>query len=79
MSAYVALFKARLRMGLQYRAAALAGFGTQLFWGLIRLMIFDAFFRSSVTPQPITYSQTVDYLWLTQALLLILPMRLEGE
>ncbi len=79
MSAYVALFKARLQMGLQYRAAALAGLGTQLFWGIIRLMIFEAFFRSSAAPQPITYQQTVDYLWLTQALLLILPMRLEGE
>lgn len=79
MSAYAALFSARLRMGLQYRAAALAGLGTQLFWGLIRLMIFEAFFRSTSAPQPISYQQTVDYLWLTQALLLILPMRLEGE
>lgn len=79
MSAYWALFQARLRMGLQYRAAALAGFGTQLFWGLIRLMIFDAFFRSSAATQPISYAQTVDYLWLTQALLWLLPMRLDAD
>ena len=30
----------------QNRAAALAGMFTQLFWGLIRIMIFEAFYRS---------------------------------
>jgi ABC-2 type transport system permease protein len=79
MRPYLAVVSARIRMGLQYRAAALAGFGTQLFWGLIRLMIFDAFFRSSMVAQPMSFEQTVDYLWLTQALLLLLPMRLDAE
>lgn len=79
MRPYLAVISARIRMGLQYRAAALAGFGTQLFWGLIRLMIFDAFFRSTTTAQPMSLGQTVDYLWLTQALLLLLPMRLDAD
>ena len=70
MSAYVAVVKARFRMLLQYRTAALAGFGTQLFWGLIRVMLFDAFYRSSSAPQPMSYPQTVTYLWLVQAMLL---------
>ena len=73
MSAYVAVVKARFRMLLQYRAAALAGFGTQLFWGLIRVMLFDAFYRSSTAPQPMSYPQTVTYLWLVQAMLLLVP------
>ncbi len=36
---------ARFRMLLQYRAAALAGFATQLFWGAIKLMILALFSR----------------------------------
>lgn len=79
MRPYLAVVSARVRMGLQYRAAALAGFGTQLFWGLIRLAIFDAFFRSTAVAQPMSLEQTVDYLWLTQALLLLLPMRLDAD
>jgi ABC-2 type transport system permease protein len=70
---------ARLRVLLQYREAALAGFGTQLFWGLIRVMLFDAFYRSTAVEQPMTYSQTVTYLWLIQAMLLLIPMRLDNE
>jgi len=77
MRAYRALFSAGLRMALQYRQAALAGFTTQLFWGFIRVMVFDGFYRSSSMPQPLTFAQTVTYLWLIQALLLVLPWRID--
>jgi ABC-2 type transport system permease protein len=76
---YWAVLQARLRMLLQYRAAAAAGFVTQLFWGAIRMMAFEAFFRSSSAAQPLTLEQTISYVWLTQALLLLLPMRLDRE
>jgi len=76
---YVALTGARFRVLLQYRAAALAGFGTQLFWGLIRVMIFEAFYRSTTVPQPMSYPQTVTYLWLIQAMLLLIPWSIDGE
>ncbi len=71
MSAYLAIFSARFRTLLQYRAAAMAGLGTQLFWGLIRMMIFEAFYRSTTSPQPMTYPEVVTYIWLGQAMLLI--------
>ena len=29
---------------LQYRAAALAGFATQCWWGAIKIMVFAAFY-----------------------------------
>lgn len=35
--AYLAVFSAQLRMGLQYRAAALSGLVAQLVFGLISL------------------------------------------
>jgi ABC-2 type transport system permease protein len=56
-------------MLLQYRAAAWAGCVTQVFWGLIRLMIFEGFYRSTTSPQPISYPQIVSYIWLSQAML----------
>lgn len=79
MRAYWALFSGRLRMLLQYRTAALAGLTTQLFWGLIRVMAFEAFYRSSSEAMPLSIEQTVDYIWLSQAFLMLLPMRLDAE
>ena len=76
MRAYATVLTARLRMLLQYRAAAIAGFATQLFWGLIRMMIFMAFYESAAgTAQPMTESQTVTYIWLGQAFLLLVMLR----
>jgi ABC-2 type transport system permease protein len=66
-------------MLLQYRAAAVAGLGTQLFWGLIRVMIFGAFYRSTTTSQPMTYPDVVTYIWLGQATFAMLPYRMDDD
>jgi ABC-2 type transport system permease protein len=79
MVGYRAFFSARCRTLLQYRAAAAAGFGTQLFWGLIRMMIFEAFYRSSTAQQPMSYADVVTYIWLGQALLAMLPWNPDME
>lgn len=79
IGAYWAVVQARFRMMLQYRAAAVAGFGTQLFWGLIRVMIFEAFYLNSTSPQTMTFAQTVSYVWLSQAMFRLLPMRGDTE
>ena len=71
MNAYRAILVSRFLSLLQYRSAALAGAGTQLFFGLVRVMIFDGFYRSSSTPQPMTVDQVVTYIWLGQAMLLL--------
>ncbi|MEN6479515.1 MAG: ABC-2 type transporter [Anaerolineales bacterium] len=77
--AYRAVMSARLREALQYRTAAIAGMVTQVFWGLIRLMIFRAFYASTAAAQPMTLAETTDYLWLVQALLLLMPWRHDDE
>ena len=79
MSAYLAVLSARLRMLLQYRAAALAGMSTQLFWGLIRMMIFEAFYRSSTAVQPMTLPEVISYIWLGQAMFAMLPWSVDTE
>ena len=79
MKPYLAILSARFRMLLQYRAAALAGFACQLFWGGIRMMIFTAFFRSTTAPQPMTLEQTVAYTWLGQAFIGLIAFRIDHE
>jgi ABC-2 type transport system permease protein len=79
MRPYLAIVDARFRMLLQYRAAALAGIVTQVFWGLIRVMIFEAFYLSSKSPQPLDLKDVITYVWLSQAFLGMLPWNADAE
>lgn len=79
MKSYWAVVSARFRMLLQYRAAALAGLGTQVFFGLVFIMVYEAFYRSTSTPQPMAYSDIVTYVWLGQALLGMFPWNDDRE
>ena len=79
MKPYLAVLSARFRMLLQYRAAAAAGFVCQLFWGLIRMMIFQAFYENASPDVPMTCEQTTTYVWLGQALIMLLPFRVDGQ
>lgn len=79
MKAYLAIFSAYFRTLLQYRAVALAGIATQVFWGLIRMMILDGFYRSTTEPQPMSYPEVVNYVWLGQAMILLIIARIDLE
>jgi len=79
MRAYRALISARFRMLLQYRAAAIGGIGTQLFFGLAMIMAYEAFYRSSSAAQPMSYRDIVTYVWLGQAFLAMLPWNVDTD
>ena len=79
MRPYAAVLSANVRTLLQYRAAAIAGFTTQIFWGFIRVMIFQAFFRSSTAAQPMTVDEVVTYIWLGQAFIMLLPWNRDNQ
>jgi ABC-2 type transport system permease protein len=79
MKAYFTVLSARFRMLLQYRAAAWAGFGTQTFFGLVRVMIFTGFFASTTREQPMSFDQVISYIWLGQALFALIPFREDVE
>jgi ABC-2 type transport system permease protein len=70
---YRSAFAARFMLMLQYRAAALAGFVTQCWWGVIKVMVFAAFYHGASAHQPLTFAQTVAYVWLGQAFLMLMP------
>jgi ABC-2 type transport system permease protein len=76
---YLAIFAARFRMMLHYRAAAIAGLWTQIFFGLVMIMVYEGFYASTLQPQPIALSQVVSYVWLGQALLAMLPWNMDPE
>jgi ABC-2 type transport system permease protein len=78
---YWAVLSARARLLFQYRAAAAAGIATQLFWGVMRVMIFTAFYaHASLTQEiPLTLQQTVTYLLLCQVFLSTMPWTLDIE
>jgi ABC-2 type transport system permease protein len=69
MNAYLSVWKLRFINGLQYRAAALAGMATQLFFGFIFIMIFIAFYNQSTVQPPISLRELVAYVWLQQVFL----------
>jgi ABC-2 type transport system permease protein len=77
---YVAIVGVRFRLLLQYRAAAIAGLWTQIFFGLVLIMVYEAFYRSAPTAaQPMAFAQVASYVWLGQALLAMLPWNVDAE
>ncbi|NSW92265.1 MAG: ABC transporter permease [Firmicutes bacterium] len=74
MKAYFSVFRMRLINGMQYRVAALAGVVTQFFWGFMFIMIYEAFYLSSVQTPPIALQQLVSYIWLQQAFLVFVVL-----
>ncbi|MCL2404975.1 MAG: ABC transporter permease [Defluviitaleaceae bacterium] len=66
---YLALFRIRFTNSLQYRAAAFAGLVTQFSFGFMFILAFAAFYRTNPDAFPMTFQQTVSYIWLQQAFL----------
>ena len=66
MKKYLSFFKLRFAMGLQYRAAALAGIVTQFAWGFLEILMFRAFYRADASAFPIDFSALSSYIWLQQ-------------
>jgi len=75
---YFAILRARFVLMLQYRAAAFAGFVTQCWWGVIKIMVMAAFYAGH-PHQPITLAQAITYTWLGQGLLGLLPWNADPE
>lgn len=81
MKSYLSYFKLRFITNLQYRTAALAGIGTQVFFGLVFLMVYLAFYKSNgQSNYPMEWNHLVTYIWLGQAFYaLIYPFERDQE
>lgn len=80
MRKYISFFNIRFSVGLQYRAAALAGIVTQFAWGLMEIMVYTAFYTTGAGGFPMTLQATSSYIWLQQAFLcLFMTWLVESE
>lgn len=80
MKKYLSFFRLRFSMGLQYRAAAIAGIVTQFVWGFMEIMVYHAFYRADASSFPMTIEETSSYIWLQQAFLaLFMAWMMENE
>jgi ABC-2 type transport system permease protein len=79
VTGYAAIVAARFRALLQYRAAALGGLFTQVFFGLVRIMILVAFYAAASQHQPMSLPDVIGYIWLGQATLLLVPWRNDAD
>ena len=60
MKSYLSYFKLKFITGLQYRAAALAGMSTQLFFGFMYISIYIAFYESGSSNLPMHLNELVN-------------------
>ena len=66
MKSYFALFKMTFKGELQYRAKAISGIITQLFWGAMYISLYTAFMKNG-SVNGFTIAQMASYIWLGQA------------
>jgi ABC-2 type transport system permease protein len=79
MKAYLLMFKTQSLMTLQYRAQAMAGVFTQFAFGFMRVFVMIAFYAGSSSVQPMSLTQVVTYIWMTQILLTLMAWRPDPE
>ena len=65
MKKYFSIFLMRLKMETQYRGAALGGILCQMFFGLVYIALYRAFYAGK--PQDFPVTSIVTYVWLQQA------------
>lgn len=71
---YLSYFKLKFKIGLQYRASAIAGIIVQIFFGLVNVFTYSAFYESGSSNLPISYNNLISYLWLCQAFFAIINL-----
>lgn len=67
MKKYLSFLRLKFSMGLQYRAAALAGVVTQFTWGMMKILMFMAFYKEDPSSFPMSLEATINYVWLEQS------------
>lgn len=78
MNGYFAILKIRMKTLLQYRSAAFAAICTQLFWALLNVMVFRAFYAGT-SSETFSLPQAITFIWLGQALLQVIPWSIDKE
>ena len=78
MSGYLRYFKTELIMGLQYKAAAISGLCTQIFWGILYCLLYEAFY-SHASIDAISFKEIICYVWLMQSFFTLIYIRVNDS
>lgn len=79
MRPYLVLLKIYGKTAIQYRAATIAAISGHIFWGLIGVMVLEAFFQEGNAGALLSVNQAVTFVWLGQAFWSVLPLRFDRE
>ena len=71
MKVYFSLFRIRIINGLQYRTVAIGSIFTRFVWGMMEVLAFYALYHTNDTSFAMTFSETVSYIWMQQALYIL--------
>lgn len=63
--------RANFKQEKQYRIAIISGVLTQIFFGLMYIFLYQAFYASNSEPGNFTFTQMVSYIWLQQTFLML--------
>lgn len=84
VKACLSIFRIKTAEGFQYRIARLAGASTSIFWALIEITVYTIFYTYANNKEAgiiagLNLKQVVSYAWLTQLLVFMQPMSIDGE
>ena len=68
---YLSIFRIRFIYAVQYRVVVFSLLFTGFLWGLMLVLAYAAFYRADPDAFPMTLSQTISYMWLQQAFLIL--------
>ncbi|HKE98912.1 MAG TPA: ABC-2 family transporter protein [Actinomycetes bacterium] len=68
MHSYLAVLAAGFRRQSTYRFALVGGLGTNVFWGVLRTVVFLALYRQRGPVAGLTVGQALTYVWVGQAM-----------
>lgn len=71
MKMYISLFRIRFINNLQYRTVALGAIISRFVFGFMEVLAYSALYNSGTITFPMTFSQTVSYIWIQQTLLMM--------
>lgn len=78
MRGYISYFKSELLVGLQYKSAAIAGLFTQFFWGLLYVLVYEAFYNHA-NVDTINFKELMCYVWLNQAFFTLILLSIKDN
>ena len=68
MRSYLGIFKMNFKSEIQYRAKAISGMATQIFWAFMYIYLYTAFMGGKII-EGFSLQQMTSYVWLGQAFL----------